>query len=350
MKYLFLIASVLLFALKGHTQTKPDFFPEDVTTQGGELRCFCKPGVENRSRAKGLELSYGYFGGGQFKAEDTILTQPLTEFRNLSYVKFDIKLPVINKESFKLLLNYSYFSELYDIKRFGADFSEAFRELNDSALKSNSLGVIVSKPLGEFNYLAFRFKLSANGNFGGLGRFFEDRYAIYKFYGIYAIKPSDDFEWGVGLAYSKSFRRNNLIPFLLFNRNFNDKWGIESVFPANAFLRYNLGDGDILLFGVEYDSQSYRVSGPDAGSPSGLFDYAINHSEFLISTRVEHQFARWIWGNFKAGYRFNFSTDFEAKSPGTTPFNVEQSNALFFQVGFFISPPDDLLHRSSSGQ
>ena len=344
MKRFLFSATILLFtALQAGARIKPDFFPEDVTTEGGELRCYCKPGIQNKSRSKGLELSYGYFGGGRFKPEDTLLTPPLTEFRNLSYLKFDLKAPVINKENFKVLLSFSYFSELYDFKRFGPDFGSTFRELNDSDLKSSSLGLILSKSLDEFHYLAFRFKLAANGNYNGLGRFFEDRYAIYKFYGIYAIKPNEDFEWGFGLAYSKSFRRNNFVPFLLFNRNFNEKWGMEAVLPANAFLRYNLGAGDILLFGVEYDSQSYRLIVPNTGLDN--YDFAINHSEFLVSMRIEHQFANWIWGNFKAGYRFNFSTDFEAKAPGTTPFNVEQSNAMFFQFGFFLSPPDDLLHR-----
>lgn len=346
MKYLIFTAAILLYALQAGAQAKPGFFPEDVTTQGGELRCHCKPGIENRSRSKGLELSYGYFGGGRFKPEDTLLSQPLTEFRNLSYLKLDLKAPVINKEAFKLLLSYSYFSEVYDFKRFGPDFSETFREINDGPLKSSSLGLIISKSLGEFHYVGFRAKISSNGNYPGLGRFFDGRLAIYKLYGIYAIKPSDDFEWGLGVAFSKSFRRNNLVPFLLFNRNFNDKWGIESVFPANVFMRYNLGAGDILLFGVEYDSQSYRIAVPSANVPAGILDYAVNHSEFFASARVEHQFARWIWGNFKAGYRFNFSTDFEAKTPGTIPFNVEQSNAFFFQLGFFLSPPDDLLSGS----
>lgn len=340
MKKYLLQAIILLSAmLQAGAQAKPGFFPEDVTTEGGQLQCFCKPGVQNKSRSKGLELSYGYFGGGKFKAEDTLLSPPLTEFRNLSYLKFELKAPLVNKESLKLLLSYSYFSELYDFKRFGPDFGQAFRELNDSDLKSSSLGLILSRPLGEFHYLAFRFRLSVNGNYNGMGRFFEDRYSIYKFYGIYGIKPSDDFEWGIGLAFSKSFRRNSLVPFLMYNRNFSDKWGIEAVFPANVFMRHNLGHGDILLFGVEYDSQSYRISVPNPSAEN--FDFAMNHSEFLTSMRVEHRFAPWVWGSLKAGYRVNFRTDFDAKSPGTTTFNVEQSNSLFFQVGFFLSPPDE---------
>ena len=86
---------------------------------------------------------------------------------------------------------------------------------------------------------------------------------------------------------------------------------MEAVLPANAFLRYNWA-GDILAFGVEYDSQSYRRIVPNTGLDN--YDFAINHSEFLVSMRIEHQFANG-WGNFKAGYRFNFSTDFEAKAP-----------------------------------
>ncbi|MCB9266402.1 MAG: hypothetical protein H6558_15340 [Lewinellaceae bacterium] len=344
MKY-FLITALLFPALLASAQVKPDFFPEDLTStsEGNHLRCYCQPGIRNTSRSKGLELAYSYFGGGAYKAQDSLLSSPLTEFRNHNYLKFSLKAPLVNKDNLKVLLSYSYFAEVHDIKRFGPDFGQVFRELNGIKLKSATLGAIIAKSLGEYHYLAFRFRLAANGNYPGLGRYFEDRYAIYKFYGIYGIKPSEDFEWGIGLAYSKSFRRNSIIPFLLFNRNLSDKWGIEAVLPANAFLRYNLGHGDILLLGVEYDSQSYRLTMPSL--TNGQSDFAMNHSEVLASARAEHKFADWIWGNFKFGYRFNFSTDFEAKSPGTTPFNVDPSNSFFFQVGFFLSPPDHLRNK-----
>ncbi|MCB9035322.1 MAG: hypothetical protein H6557_01750 [Lewinellaceae bacterium] len=345
MKYI-ILAGILISVLQAGAQTKPDFFPEDVTSGGNVngLRCYCQPGIRNNSRSKGLELYYGYFGGGVYKAQDTMLTSPLTEFRNHNHLKASLKAPVLNKDNLKVLLTFSYSSEVFDIKRFGPDFNNIFHELNDADLKNSTLGIVVAKPLDEIHYLAFRFRLAANGNYAGLGRYFEDRYAIYKFYGIYAVKPSEDLEWGIGLAYSKSFRRNNLVPFLVYNRNLNNKWGIEAVLPANAFLRYNLGHGDILLLGAEYDSQSYRllIPTPGNGHGTGVADFAMNHSEFLLSARAEHKFAEWIWGNFKFGYRMNFSTNFEAKSPGTVPFNVDPSNSFFFQIGFFLSPPDHL--------
>ncbi|MCO6492164.1 MAG: hypothetical protein J5I98_27350 [Phaeodactylibacter sp.] len=339
MKYI-ILAAILAAGLSASGQIKPGYFPEDVTSGDNGLRCYCKPGVRNKSRSKGIELSYSYFGSGAYKAEDTLLSMPLTEFSNFSYLDFSIKAPLLNKDNFKILLSYSYLTEAYNIERFGPDFSPVFQELDDSKLKSTTLGAIIAKPLDEFHYLAFRFRLASNGNYPGLGRFFEDRYAIYKLSGVYVIKPSDDLEWGLGLAYSKSFRRNSLAPFLLLNRNFSEKWGVESIFPANAYLRYNLSPDDIFLFGAEYDSQSYRILMP--GPNNGTADFAMNHSEFLVSARAEHKFADWFWGNLKFGYRFNFSTDFESKSPETTSFNVDPSNAFFLQAGLFLSPPDRL--------
>ena len=212
MRY-FLIAAILIAGLEGKAQVKPGFFPEDLTSTNNGLRCYCKPGVRNKSRSKGLELSYGYFGGGAYKAQDTMLTSPLTEFRNHNYLKFGVKAPLMNKDHLKVLLTFSYFSEVYDIKRFGTDFNAIFRELNDTDLKSSRLGLIIAKSLGEYHYVALRFGLAANGNYPGLGRYFDEPYAIYKFYGIYGIKPSEDFEWGIGIGLFQQFPAQQLCTF-----------------------------------------------------------------------------------------------------------------------------------------
>lgn len=327
------------------SQVKPAFFPEEITQEGVEVRCYCKPGIRNKSRSKGLDISYTWLGNGVFRPEEEANTvmPPLTRYKNWEQVEVDLKAPVVNSAGFKLILCYKYRTESFEINRLGADFSETFRELGANNLKNNSLTAILTKPLNETKYLALRLRYTANGNYEGIMSF-KSKYSIYKAMAFYGVKPNEDFEWGFGLGLNHSFRRTTILPYVLYNRNFSPRWGIESALPGYVFARWNLRPGSIFLFGVEYNSESYRL---DVILPNDLQrNYAMNHSELIGLCRLEQQFAPWIWGNLKMGYQMNFSTDFMERSAATIPFQVEPSDGIFFQVGIFISPPDELLNRN----
>lgn len=335
-----LIALLLVESL--FAQVKPDIFPEDVSVETIPIRCFCKPGVRNKSRSKGMEIAYTSMGDGTFNDEEGSLSGNPSQFSRWSKFEFDLKAPVINRDRFKFLLGYKYTSEVFRLGRFGPDYTDTFKSLDETTLKGNSLSAIVTTPLNATKYLGFRLRYSAKGDFGGLMNF-EERYAVYKALMVFGIKKNEDFEWGVGLNFSKSFRRTNILPFIIYNRNFLNSWGIETAFPGYFFGRYNLNQSSIMLFGMEYGSDSYRM---DVTTTTGdVLDYALNHSELLFLLRLEQRFAPWVWGNLRFGYQMNFSTDFESKALNTTEFMVDPSNGLFFEIGVFISPPDHLIRK-----
>jgi len=336
-----ILATFLCLAQTIFAQVKPDFFPEDISPEGIAVRCFCKPGVQNKSRSKGLEISYSWLGNGTFKDEEGKFTAPLSQYKTWQQLEIDLKVPVINKDNLKVLLGYKYRSESFDVSRFGGDFTETFQGLDASNLKNSSLSAIVTKPLNATKYLALRLRYTASGNYSGLMDFGSD-YAIYKGLALFGVKPDEDFEWGIGLGVVSSYRKTTVLPLFLYNRNFNERWGLESALPGYIFGRYNLSRKSILLFGAEYNSDSYRMKVKQVGN--GVLDYALNHSEVLGMLRLEQQIAPWVWGNVKAGYQLNFSSDFESKSVGTTSFQVEPSDGFFFQIGVFISPPDHIFH------
>lgn len=338
----YIIKSVLFFLLfVGATtvfgQLKPEAFPEDVGLDEIQTRCYCKPGVRNKSRSRGLELSYGYNGPGTLKEESTAFTGKPTSFQNFQNFKLDAKIPIILKDGFKLLIGYKLFTERFKFNVIGQDFKTAIINLNQELLKNNSLSLIASKPLNETNYLVFRLGYSANGNYEQFVSLEKD-FAIYKFTGFYGVKPSDDIEWGFGLNVSQSFRRFNVLPFFLYNRTFNSNWGIEAVLPAFAFARYNVAEKDIFLMGFEYSSKSYRLQNINPVI-NGFDDYAFNHSELIASVELEHKFLPWIWGSVKVGYNLNFSSQFEEKGGLAVDFDYDPSNNLFLNFGLFLSPP-----------
>jgi len=335
MKYIFLfILFFITINLQG--QIKPEVLPEDLNSEEVHVECYCQPGVTNASRSKGISFSYGRLGDGAYHAEDgTILTEPFSKYNTVESYEFKLKVPVILKDDFKMLIGFKHARELFNFSNIGDDFDFAFQELADEILKSSSISLIVSKPLNATKYLVFRLGYAAEGDYNQLMSF-DQKYAVYKFFGLYAIKPHDGFEWGIGLGATKSFRRIGALPFILINKNFSKKWGMEAVLPAFVYGRYNMNKNNIFLLGVEYDSESYRLDIDNSNFSD--FAYAYNHSEIIASVKLEHRFAPWIWGNARFGYQVNFSSDFESKSDAAPEFFSDPSNALFFKVGIFVSP------------
>ena len=341
MKYL-LILSFCCFLFSTQAQLKPDFFPEDVVAETLNPRCYCKPGVKNKSRSKGIVLSYGLLNNGSFEADDEPLTGPASQYNAWHNLNIKVKVPLINKEKLKVLLGYSYYSDIINFSFLGPDYTETLTNLNDQALKSNSFGIYMTRSLNEKNYIGGRFRISSNGNYGGWMHF-EGRTNIYKFLGVYGIKPNDNLEWGFGINITHGFRGTFAIPLFIYNRTFNEQWGIEMALPGFVNMRYNVNEANILLAGVEYGSKSYRLDVNNNTAES--FDYAYNHSEITFSVRLEHRFAPWIWGNARIGYQTNFTNEFESRSENTQTFELDPSSGAFFKVGLFLSPPDKFLER-----
>jgi len=274
-------------------QLKPDFFPEDITIESHQGVCYCEPGVVNKSRSKGLVINYGVFGSGNYLPETSNSTNFTSSNLNaFNQFEFKLKVPIILKERTKVLLGYSYYIENYNFTEITESFSETINTLDNNTLKSNGISALVSHSINEENYLILRYKYSLNGNYDGFLEI-DNRYAINNFMGLYGFKKNDLFEWGIGLLFSHSFRRTSALPFFLYNRTFNERWGIESGFPANFFLRYNLDPLTITALGIEYSSKSFRLDVVD--STGDLLDFAYNHAEILLSLSVERHLSSWIW-------------------------------------------------------
>ena len=339
-KYVAALSVLFIFSFSNDSfgQLKPDILPEDFAPQEGAIVCLCRPGVRNKSRSKGLQVSYGFLGQGTFEEENTSLSPGRTSYDRFDHFKVDVKIPILLKDHLSILLGYQFFGERFNFNRIGDDFPETFTQLDGDLLKSNNLSLIISKPLSETRYIAGRLRYTSNGNYDQFIAF-EDRYSVYKAIAVYGIKPHEDFEWGIGLSLSKGFRNDNIIPFLLFNKTFTNEWGIEAVLPGYINLRCNLKENLIVLGGVEFASQSYRID-TEPNDFQEAFAYAYNHSELIASMSAEYGLTPWVWFNMKIGYQFNFTSDFESRNANSTTFDADPSSALFFNVGIFISPPD----------
>jgi len=328
-------------------------FSEGISTSK-ELG-MCAPGINNKSRSRGFDFSYTYINGGDFRdaALDSYTPKSL---ESLSRLHFKLKAPLINRPNFKLLLGFSHEKEAFTFafaspsSTFSSGFSptsslpkvsSVFNDVHSKQMTSSGVGLYAVKPIDASRYTALRLKVAYNGDYDQLINF-ESRYRSISGTWAYVYKKHEDFEWGFGVSFNSNFRRSLALPFILYNRNFNEKWGIESVFPAMIQVRRNLNNKTILLGGYTFNSRNYSVD-KDNGPGNNPAIYHLNHSELQFGLSLERQIAPWIWLNTKAGFQYNFNTRLEATNPEFNSYQVKPPHTPYFSVGIFLSPPDSMM-------
>ena len=171
---------------------------EDMSESDFQIKCFCKPGVQNKSRPKGLQFNYNIIGPGNLESDKISSNPRFTKFRKAA---FKLSLPILRTEKHRAFFSYSFHAEQYEFREIENDFDGLFTQLDDRNFKSNTLNLFYTHSLNEKNYLGFSINNSFNGDYSGLFSV-DKRYHILTAVGAYGIKKNEDNEWGFGLAYS----------------------------------------------------------------------------------------------------------------------------------------------------
>lgn len=299
---------------------------------------FCKPGVENASPGKGLSIQYirhpNYELTSGFKLEDN---RRRSDVERKERLDAKLKIPLLNKDEWKALIGLYHSFEKYTFDYIAPPNNYYFNAIDDQMLKRTRATAFLFKALDSRNYLALRLGASFNGNYEGLVQF-DNRYAVYRAALVWGFKKTNDKELGIGLLMNKSFRRTAVYPFLIYNRTFNEKWGIESVLPVKISLRRNLNEESLLLASAEYWSSAYSMDiVPNEASRVVDFHFKSSAMHFYVDWQ-NRLLSNWTWTSLKLGYAWNFDSRF-INTETDQNFNAFPSHSIFVSVGFFLSPP-----------
>lgn len=296
-----------------------------------------KSGVTNASPGKGLSIEYFLHPKYGLQNNFDGPEKEKTDVDSKKFIETKLKIPIANKDDFRMLLGFSHTYEKYDFNQISPENNFLFRAIDDVPLRRTRANVILFFAMNSKNYLAFRAEASFNGNYSGIVDF-DKRYRVYRGAIIYGIKKRPDKEIAWGLTYNNSFERTLVLPFMVWNRTFNDKWGLETVLPLKITVRRNFKHNDMLLFGTDYWSSGYSMD----ITPTGQ-----NNSErYIFKSSALHLFADyqkrlatdWTWISLKAGWAYNFDSRF-IRVNTDTDINAFPSSNLFISLGFFVSPP-----------
>lgn len=306
----------------------PDYMPkEDVYPN------YCTPGVEHKSRSKGLGLTYEYNPAFTYQFKD-LNDQALQDIEyEFQAFRFKFKYPIINKCEFKLLVGYEFLQEEFK----GNPFFGLGNPSQEDKLtfRSNRFSLISLKPLNDRNYISLAYIYATNGDYNQWIDI--DRSSIHRLIATYGIKKNEHVEYGFGLYYKNGFRSHYVLPFGFYNRTFNVKWGIETIILSRVYLRYNHSHSDIFLVGGEYQSKDYALVFDNL--PDVYTKYPHLDCNFVYQRKIKG----WLWLELVAGYRINANNAIESIS-GDDLFLIEgKTNGPSGQISLFISPPKSAL-------
>ena len=171
---------------------------------------------------------------------------------------------------------------------------------------------------------------------------------------FYGWKRSPRFSWGVGFQYGYTFGRLSFYPAIIYNRTFNDHWGVEALFPARVMLRHNASERSIFYTGYSVDGLNYlvhlrtplaRQNQPDKVAINTL---ELREIEVKFRLRWERELLSFLWLGAEAGYRYNYAFDAFDRT------NADRERIIRTKLGgvpyasleVFAVPPRKLLEKA----
>ena len=317
-------------------QPAPVFIPADFDFEAEEIGCICTPGVINKSPGKGLLIEYKLTSGGNFTPDEVATGISPSKVSNLSRLRLRLKIPVIIKPKTKFLIGADHFQEQYQLNFIQPAFASQLNLIDGTTLKSSRVTAYLLQSVNETNYLGIQARIAFNGNYSGVLNT-DAYYRQIRFSAIWGVKKREDLEWGIGVIYSDNFTRKIALPFFLYNRTYNERWGLEAAFPASILMRYNFNPRSLLLFGPEFSSAAYALRGE---TPSVREDYYFSHTELEFGAKFEREIRPWIWANIHAGLQINFDSEYQKAINSSELFEPDLITGVFLKFGIFLSPPN----------
>lgn len=342
-----LVSFKLLFLFTLAVVAQKSFSQDDTTevfdiSKYGDavgVKRFCNQKVANQTPQR--IVSIGYENHGAFQMPDVPVSSmlpALQSFRvnNVNSFKAQVNIPVISTNKLILQLGANYWASKFNFDNPGNNLFA--NKLNSTLLTSTGINTTVFKPLNDRNFLIIQASADLNGLFSSSDKL-NSKGLTFSATAIYGWKTSDNNMIGTGIA--RTYRAGQLIhvPVLLWNRTFNDRWGMELLLPARGHLRYNFSTASILQAGFELEGNQFWMN--LSNSPNG--NVYIQRGEFKPRIMWDKKISGFIWLNAQAGMRYNWRFDvmnqYDARKESLRYFTTNLGNPLYFNISINLVSP-----------
>ena len=335
----------LLFAILAMLLLLTDAWAQDPEVE--VLVEFASPGVRGMGKPRGVVISYERLPQFDIKSESDDPRVGDGRGRVRRHNKFSVLAlaPLVNKPQTKLIMGVNYEIEEFNFEGLTESSYGLYRYLEDKNLKSLGLQLAYLHSLNERNFYLVRVKGELNGDYT------RDNINIADYLKAtvdlaYGWKKTPDFSIGVGVQWGYTFGRQRVFPALLYNRTFNPNWGVESIFPANARLRYNANEKTLFYVGYRLEGASYDIFA-DETVLSQFGEVELRRTDIKGLLRMEREIYDFLWfaveGGFRQYYRHRLFDDVGSTDELITN---DLSGAGYVGVELYLVPPRKWVERS----
>ena len=336
--FFLLICPVILKAQEGE-------FDMSAFEEAGDAKVYVNNKILGLSPTKLLNLSFDYAGENTWQttwSEPLIPFGTITEkstFSSNSGLRLETNYPIISNH--KLIVNaYLNYRESNYSARKGGSKRSIGQLFNQNGLRNTALGALIFKPLNEKNFLLFQVEGALNGNynFGNISPEFSK--LKFSAAALYGWKTNDYTNMAVGLTRTYGGGRLLHLPVFMFNKTFNNTWGLEMLLPARAALRRNFSSKSILKLGYELEGQSYHIQSGDIDVNSVFRggdgnDWELRKSEIRPRISWDKSITDFIWFNVQAGAVITYRMDVDREA-GASDAWLKNSPGIPFYFRFGI--------------
>lgn len=261
------------------------------------------PNVRGMNRGRGIVISYERLPNFDIDSESDDPRVGDGSGRVRRHNKFNVRVmaPVLSKPNSTLLVGVDYQIEEFNFRDLTPNSYALYRYLEDKNLQSLGLQFAYLHSIDTRRFYLARVKGELNGDYT------RDNINISDYLKVtldmaYGWKRSPDYALGVGLQLGYTYGRQSIYPGILYNRTFNNKWGVESIFPANARLRYNLNDKTYLFGGYRLEGSSYDIF-VDSTPLSEFGEIELRRTDIKGLLRLEREIYDFLWFGLEGGFR-----------------------------------------------
>jgi hypothetical protein len=309
---------------------------------------YCNPRVNGIPPPTGISLSYERVMDYRIQTTSNVdyLEDGEGEVNYNRRIKFKLKVPIINKDRFKLTYGFHYSHEEFRFEKPEELKYSLYKSLENKPLKSLGNNLYFMFPQKNNTFYAFQVNFHLNGDYYRSDMNLTDFLKISAG-PIWGKKPNDNVMYGFGFAYSYTFGDPSITPLIAYYQTFNDHWGIEAMLPLEAKLRYNMNKKSIWYLGAEARGASYNI-GLDDPALQHKRSVELRHSEIKFKFSLEQEIYDFLWLSLQAGYRYNLNFNLAESNHNRSATNFfereyiaesQLEDAFFFNVSLNIKPP-----------
>lgn len=348
MKHILFFNIIFLFACSLYGQSSDIDFKTDSLHKIGvcDEDGFCEPGIKGMPRPKGFSIVQENVMNYGIKTNELRESKKFdNEIKRNKDLEVNLRFPVLMKKTYSLIFGLEYKVEEFQFEN-PNDIQNGFiRDLEDKHLRKYGFKVYFSKSLKGRNYIYTRTSVSLNGDLGAddfKSSSYQDFFR-FSFSGIYGTKVDASKTYGFGLNYSYNFGDLALFPIFYYNKQWNEKWGLELRLPIKTELRYFPDKKNLLYFTNRISGDSYILKLRSLQEQNTFLGIA----SYRSMVRYEREIYDFLWVTVSAGLRVNINFDLSDREDfinNRDPFiENELANATFFRFGLFIVPPRKMM-------